>query len=114
MFNTFGFFVVYRVIVFVDLAGKGESNLFFAGLGLMFGRVGDVIGATLGICLANRISLLVLLSAIVFIITIFIFFMFYQKMYFPILPEEKNAELLLEDFTQAYGLPHEKRKYSVL
>ena len=81
----------------------------------MFGRVGDVIGATLGICLANRISLLVLLSAIVFIITIFIFFMFYQKMYFPILPEEKNAELLLEDFTQAYGLsPREKEVFSLI
>ena len=28
----FGFFVVYRVIVFVDLAGKGESNLFLQDL----------------------------------------------------------------------------------
>lgn len=111
----FGFFVVYRAIVFVDLAGKCESNLFLAGLGLMFGRAGDVTGALIGICLANRISLLVILAAIVFIITIFVFFMFYQKMYFPILPEEKNAELLLEDFSQKYGLsPREKEVFSLI
>ena len=40
----FGFFVVYRVIVFVDLAGKCESNLFLAGVGLMFGRAGGCDG----------------------------------------------------------------------
>ena len=111
----FGFFVVYRAIVFVDLAGKCESNLFLAGLGLMFGRVGDVVGATLGICLVNRISLLVILTAIVFIITIFVFFVFYQKMYFPPLPEGKNTELLLEDFSKTYGLsPREKEVFSLI
>ena len=111
----FGFFVVYRAIVFVDLAGKCESNLFLAGLGLMFGRVGDVVGATLGICLVNRISLLVILTAIVFIITIFVFFVFYQKMYFPLLPEGKNTELLLEDFSKMYGLsPREKEVFSLI
>lgn len=111
----FGFFVVYRVIVFVDLAGKGESNLFLAGLGLMFGRAGDVIGAMLGICLVNQISLLVISAAIIFIVTIFVFFTFYQKMYFPLLPEEKNAELLLEDFSQKYGFsPREKEVFSLI
>lgn len=111
----FGFFVVYRAIVFVDLAGKSESNLFLAGLGLMFGRAGDVMGTTLGICLKSRISLLVILAAVVFIVTIFVFFLFYQKMYFPILSEEKNEELLLEDFTKEYGLsPREKEVFSLI
>lgn len=42
-------------------------------------------------------------------------FMFYQKMYFPILSEEKNAELLLEDFSQQYGLsPREKEVFSLI
>ena len=81
----------------------------------MFGRVGDVVGATLGICLVNRISLLVILTAIVFIITIFVFFVFYQKMYFPLLPEGKNTELLLEDFSKTYGLsPREKEVFSLI
>ena len=103
------------MIVFVDLAGKCESNLFSAGLGLMFGRAGDVAGATLGICLANRISFLVILAAIVFAVTIFVFFIFYQKMYFLILPEEKNEELLLEEFSQEYGLsPREKEVFSLI
>ena len=35
--------------------------------------------------------------------------------YFPLLSEEKNAELLLEDFTQAYGLsPREKEVFSLI
>ena len=73
------------------------------------------MGATLGICLANRISLLVILAAIVFVVTIFVFFIFYQKMYFPILSEERNEELLLEDFTQEYGLsPREKEVFSLI
>ena len=111
----FGFFVVYRAIVFVDLAGKCEANLFLAGLGLMFGRAGDVVGATLGICLVNRTSLLVILTAIIFIVTVFVFFMFYQKMYFPLLSEEKNTELLLEEFSQKYGLsPREKEVFSLI
>lgn len=81
----------------------------------MFGRVGDVAGATLGICMVNRISLLVILATIVFIITIFVFFIFFQKMYFPLLPEEKNAELLLEDFSKKYGLsPREKEVFSLI
>ena len=39
----------------------------------------------------------------------------YQKMYFPILSEERNEELLLEDFTQEYGLsPREKEVFSLI
>ena len=39
----------------------------------------------------------------------------YQKMYFPILSEEINEELLLEDFTQEYGLsPREKEVFSLI
>lgn len=111
----FGFFVVYRVIVFADFAGKGGSCLYLAGGGLLFGRLGDVIGTTIGICLTNRLSLLVILAAILFVVTILLFFMFYQKMYFPILSEEKNAELLLEDFSQKYGLsPREKEVFSLI
>ena len=42
-------------------------------------------------------------------------FVFYQKMYIPILPEEKNSELLLEDFSQTYGLsPREKEVFSLI
>lgn len=111
----FGFFVVYRVIVFADFAGKCESCLYLAGFGLLFGRLGDVAGTTIGIFLENRLSLLVILAAVLFIGTIFLFFMFYQKMYFPILSEEKNAELLLEDFSQQYGLsPREKEVFSLI
>lgn len=111
----FGFFVVYRVIVFADFAGKSESTLFLAGLGLMFGRAGDVVGALTGICLVNQTSLLVILAAILFIVTIFVFFVFYQKMYFPILSEEKNTELLLEEFSRKYELsPREKEVFSLI
>lgn len=118
-FNRFHCGVLQRTFyfskLFADFAGKCESCLYLAGFGLLFGRLGDVAGTTIGIFLENRLSLIVILAAVFFIGTIFLFFMFYQKMYFPILSEEKNAELLLEDFSQQYGLsPREKEVFSLI
>ena len=105
----FGFFVVYRVLVFADPAGKGAYYL--AGLGLMFGRMGDVAGTALGISMKAYSRVLVIITALLFVATIFVFFSFYQKMYFNQLPEE-DAEKLLEAFGNRYELsPREKEVF---
>lgn len=100
----FGLFSVYRVIVFSDMAGKSSKYLYLAGLGLLFGRCGDVAGTALGIILKDDILPLVFVASVAFVITFFLFMLFAQKIYAPIPPEEKNQETLLAEFERHYQL----------
>ena len=101
----FGFFAVYRVILFSDLAGKYPDYLYLAGFGLMWGRVGDVFGGFAGMCLKNQEVLLVLLVAVLFFLTVIIFFSLYQKTYYSALTSpEGNQEIILQNFAQKFNL----------
>lgn len=100
----FGFFSVYRVILFSDIAGKSAQYLYFAGLGLMFGRCGDVAGASIGIILSSHTVVLVLCTSVAFMITIFLFINLYHKIYVPIPPDQNNREYLLKKFEIFYQL----------
>ena len=110
----FGFFVVYRVIVFVDLAGKCESNLFLAGVGLMFGRAGGCDGGNPWYlsCKSNIASCDS--GGDCFCCNNICIFYFLSKNVFSDFVR-RNEELLLEDFTQEYGLsPREKEVFSLI
>ena len=76
----FAFFVVFRVVLFVDIS-VDNNMLYLAGLGLMWGRVGDAVGAGLGMLLQNMVPALVLISSLLFIATVILFFLFYDKYY---------------------------------
>lgn len=52
--------------------------LFLAGIGLLCGRIGDAFGAGLGMALKSNIVVLVLTSATLFIVTVILFFYFYE------------------------------------
>ncbi len=98
----FGFFAVYRVVIYCDMAAKKSNLIWLAGFGLLFGRVGDAAGALGGMVLDNSIVLLSI-SALLFIITVFLFFALYHKLYVPILSQEENEEQLLAHFETTYG-----------
>lgn len=111
----FGFFVVYRVVVFTDLAGKSTATLYLACLGLLWGRAGDVIGALLGIVSGNHTITLITISAIGFIVTVFVFFAFYQKLYFPAISAENTINQLQKNFAKDYGLsPREEEVFRLI
>lgn len=111
----FGLFSVYRVIVFSDMAGKSSQYLYLAGLGLLFGRCGDVAGTVLGIILKDEILPLVLVSSVAFVITIFLFMLFAQKIYASVVPQEKRRETLLEEFERHYQLsPRETEVFQLV
>lgn len=76
----FGFYSVYRVLLFVDIS-KGENLAHLACLGLMWGRLGDAAGALSGIMLSGRPMLLITVMALLFVICIFLFFHLYHMMY---------------------------------
>ena len=70
-------------------------------MGLMAGRLGDAAGAYAGMKLMDNISVLVLLAALVFMVTIFLFVLLFQKIYTPIIvsAEERKG---IEDFCRSF------------
>lgn len=100
----FGFYTVYRVVVFSDLARGDCSLLFVAGYGLMFGRLGDAAGSLLGMTLADRHVALVVLASLCFAVTIIVFFTLYHQLYMPLVKRELSEDELLMEFAKKYEL----------
>ncbi|MEA5051216.1 MAG: LuxR family transcriptional regulator [Oscillospiraceae bacterium] len=99
----YGFFSVYRVVLFADLAGKRSSLLPFAVFGLLSGRIGDAIGTFGGVMLAGKAVALICTTAGVFVLCALLFFMLYNKLYLPRFTEKETAESRLRD----YEMEHE-------
>ncbi|MDD3242470.1 MAG: helix-turn-helix transcriptional regulator [Eubacteriales bacterium] len=100
----FGFFAVYRVILFCDVAAKKIGLMWMAGLGLLFGRMGDAAGAAGGILLKGHDVALICLCAVLFIATVILFFTLYNKLYVPALTREQREEKRLSEFSSRFCL----------
>lgn len=100
----FGFFSVYRVAVFSDIAAKKNSLIWTAGFGLLFGRIGDAAGTMTGTLLASHEVLLITVSGVLFILTVILFFRLYHSLYVPVLTQKQNEEKLLSGFESQYSL----------
>jgi len=100
----FGFFSVYRVVTFSDLSGKKDGLLFIAGFGLMFGRIGDALGALIGIMTTNMQTASVWIAAGLLIATFLLFFRFYNKTYSTIPLQNVSLEDRLHIFEEKYEL----------
>lgn len=77
----FGFYAVYRVLLFIDISHSDGSLLWLAPAGLMWGRLGDAAGAACGITLNSKPMMLITVMAALFAVCIFLFFYLYQLMY---------------------------------
>lgn len=104
----YGFFSVYRVLCFSDLAKK-LSAPWLAGLGLLFGRLGDAAGAGIYTALSGRISPLVCAAALFFVLTVFLFFRFYQSLYLADPAKELNDREIFERFSAQHALSPKER-----
>lgn len=100
----FGFFSVFRVVVFLDISASKSSLLSFAAVGLLAGRIGDALGTLAGINLLGNTVLLLTITSILFIAVVFLFFSIYQKLYIPTMHLECNREDLLKHFEKKYNL----------
>ena len=97
----FGFYAVYRVLLFTDIS-RSEAGLgYLACMGLMFGRLGDASGAACGILLADKPIVLITVMAVLFVICIFLFFSLYQMMYMRHADSEPDYII---QFASQYGL----------
>ena len=90
---VFGFYSVFRMIVFADIAEE-QGLLFLSGFGLMLGRVGDVIGEALCLSLSDSLIALVVVTAVFFAASMFFFFRVYGHLYAPVtvIPDEMLDE----------------------
>ena len=100
----FGFFTVFRVILFSDISRKAANLLYLSGFGLMFGRLGDAIGTYGCITLADDTIALVIVAAVLFAVTILACFLLYQKIYLPAPIKEKSEQEIFDSFANQYDL----------
>jgi len=100
----FGFFSVYRVVTFSDLAGKKDNLLYISGFGLMFGRIGDALGALIGISMCNTATTLIWISAALLLLTFVMFFWYYNKVYASLPVQDISIEDRIHEFEKAYNM----------
>lgn len=102
-----GFYAVYRVIVFSDIADRTPNGLFLAPLGLMFGRLGDALGAIIGVSLSDTRTVLVFTGAGFFIITIIVCFFAFLKLYVTVPAATKEHSMSAEEKLANYTIYHD-------
>jgi len=129
----FGFFSVFRVVLFSDIATY-EGALWFSGFGLAFGRVGDAAGTALFMGIGST-GVLVALAGVLFAASVFLLTRLYQPLFAPAesveagaaeagtaeagapeaaTPEtaapERDERAHFEDFAATYGLSARERE----
>lgn len=97
----FGFYAVYRVLLFIDISHTITGLAWLASAGLLFGRLGDAAGAAFGMKLGGQPMLLITVMAALFVLCIFLFFQLYHTMYMQPAPAAPDYVL---QFASRYGL----------
>lgn len=105
----YGFFSVYRVILFSDIARQSHT-LCLAGCGLLFGRLGDAAGTALYHALGGRTVPLVIAAAILFIVTFCLFTLLFQALYIPAAAQRRSEKELFEHFAIRHDLSSRERE----
>ena len=110
----FGFFTIFRVILFCDLANK--TNLYYlAAGGLLTGRIGDAVGTYTYIYLKDNVPILIIVAGTLFVLTMFVFFRLYNMLYLAepetvILPPQISEEERFELFCKKYDCTLRERE----
>ena len=76
----FGFYAVFRVVLFADLSDRRHEALWLSGGGLAFGRIGDALGTLVCILLTDNTAVLITLTAVLFAVTVLVVLYLYQKL----------------------------------
>lgn len=108
----FAFFVTYRIVLFIDLSKCG-NYLYLAGVGLLCGRVGDALGAGIGMALKSNFIVLVLTSCALFIVTVILFFYFYE-IYYRNATKGHNKIIRIDSLIEQYGFTSREKEVLIL
>lgn len=105
-----GFMAVHRVLSFADIAGSLPSLLPLAGVGLLAGRIGDILGTLGGLLFGDNAIRLVAVTGATAILAILFFLKIYQKLYMPAPTGEQVDQLRLGRFESQHGLSIRERE----
>ena len=98
-----GFFVVYRTVLFCDIAND-KKCLYLSAFGLCFGRIGDAIGSYGGIIVGDNTVILVAVSSVCYVITLLLFFTMYNKIYSTQVKSELSEDEKLAAIIKEYNI----------
>ena len=110
----FGFFAVFRVILFSDIAGKSGRLLYVSGWGLLFGRLGDAAGSFTGMVLADSQMTLMVTATMLFTVTVLLFFRLYHKAYARTDIQNPSKEDVFDSFADSYNFSAREREVMTL
>ena len=103
-----GVLSVYRMGIIADLCeksnSKGESVLWMCTFGLIFGRLGEAVGGTLGIKLSGNTVLLLTVTSFVLVIAVAFFIFHYFELFIPVPQVVQNYDDKLTSFKIKYDL----------
>lgn len=92
-----GFFSVFRVVLFFDIAERYRMPQ-LAPFGLLTGRVGDAAGTGISLLLAGRKPAMVAVTVLLFIPTVFILSALYRKLYEPETIVQRDEQEIFRTF----------------
>lgn len=105
----YGFFSVYRVLFFTDLA-NASGRWALAGFGLLFGRISDALGPVCNMLFGQNTLIMILAAVILFFAAVVLFFLLYARTYVPApAAAEKTEEEIFEEFAISYDLSTRER-----
>ena len=106
---AFGFYSVYRVILFSDLA-SGRGLLYLSGMGLLIGRIGDALGSEISILLSKFEAVMVIMAAFLFVIAVFLFIRLFQMLYVSAAARQKSEQEIFAEFAARHDLSGRERE----
>ena len=106
---AFGFYTIFRIILFFDIA-RGKELLWLSGAGLMIGRVGDAAGEALCLALAGRFLVLIGITAILFMSSLLLFFWMYKFLYLPEAKRQRGEREIFNHFSARHDLSPRERE----
>lgn len=105
---TYGFYSVYRMIVFSDLAEQNALP-YLAGFGLLLGRIGDAAGEAVCLALLSSPTVLIFLTALLFLAAVFLFLRVYRLLYLPETSPEQSERERFYQFAVQHDLSSRER-----
>ena len=105
----FGFFSVFRAVLFLDLAAR-TRRWELAPLGLLTGRLGDAAGTAIGLMLAGRRLPLIVATAALFVPAVLLCFRLYQRLYEPEAAQRRSEQEVFEAFCLRNDLSARERE----
>ena len=111
---TFGFYSIYRMVLFSDLARR-TGLLYLSGYGLLIGRIGDSFGESACLLLEKRLFPLLGITGLFFILAVFVLFRIFPVLYLPAasaagLSEKERGREIFQRFCAGYELSARERE----